>query len=123
MNNCYTEYFLGLLSQTLLFHWCTPKYSHHLAIDKLYGRLQDKSDRFIEVYLAKFNKQPVNNFNIEISASSDCDNIFTYYEAQKENLKKIKTALNKPQAASGLQGIVDDIISDIDQCIYLLRLE
>jgi len=121
--DCYTGYFLGLLSQTLLFHWCTPKYSHHIALDKLYSRLQDKSDRFIEVYLAKFDKQPVHIFNVDINATSDCDNMNAYYNTQKENLKKIKTALNKAPNAGGLQGILEDMINDIDQFVYLKRLE
>ena len=120
--NSYTEYFLGLLAQTLLFHWCTPTYSHHIALDKLHSRLQDKTDRFIEVYLAKFNKQPVAKFNIDVSASSDCSDLNGYYNTQKENLKKIKIALNKA-GATGLVGIIEDMTSDIDQFLYLIRLE
>lgn len=120
IENCYTEYFLGLLSQTLLFHWCTPKYSHHIALDKLHGRIQDHIDKFIEVYLAKFNKQPVNKFNIKMTACSDCDNLEGYYNLQIDNLKKIKGALSK---ATELQGIVESMVADIDQFIYLIRLQ
>ena len=118
--NCYTEYFLGLLSQTLLFHWCTHKYSHHLALDKLHGRIQDHIDKFIEVYLAKFNKQPVNKFNIKMTATSDCENMDEYYTSHIEVLKKIKTSLNK---ASELQGIIESMVADIQQFLYLIRLE
>ena len=120
IENCYTEYFLCLLSQTLLFHWCTPKYSHHIALDKLHGRIQDHIDKFIEVYLAKFKKQPVPKFTIKMTASSDCENMDEYYNLQLDHLKKIKTALNK---ATELQGIVESMVADIEQFLYLLRLE
>jgi hypothetical protein len=118
--NCHTEYFLSLLSQTLLFHWCTPKYSHHIALDKVLGRLQDHIDKFIEVYLAKFNKQPVKSFNIKMAASSDCSDLVGYYEHQIEHLKRIKTSL---KTATELQGIIESMVADIVQCIYLLKLD
>lgn len=118
--NCYTEYFLSLLSQTLLFHWCTPKYSHHMALDKLLARLQDHIDKFVEVYLAKFNKQPVKPFNVKMTANSDCSNVIEYYQHQLEHLKKIKTSL---KTSTELQGIVEGISSDIIHCMYLLNLD
>ena len=120
IENCYTEYFLSLLSQTLLFHWCTPKYSHHIALDKLHSSIQNHIDKFVEVYLAKFNKQPINKFTIKITANSDCDNIDVYYNTQLDNLKKIKTSLTK---ASELQGIIEGMVADIQQFLYLYRLE
>ena len=118
--NCYTECFLCLLSQTLLYHWCTPKYSHHIALDKLHGRIQDHIDKFIEVYLARFKKQPVPKFTIKMSAKNDCENMDEYYNIQIEYLKKIKTSLNK---ANELQGIIESMIADIQQFLYLIRLE
>ena len=119
-DNCYTEYFLCLLSQTLMFHWCTPKYSHHLALDKVYARLQDHIDKFVEVYLARFNKQPVKTFNVKMTATSDCSNLVGYYETQIKTLKKIKTSLKD---STELQGIVESMIADVTQHIYLLKLE
>jgi hypothetical protein len=118
--NCYSECFLALLSQTLLFHWCTPKYAHHMALDKLLARLQDHIDKFVEVYLAKFNKQPVKPFNIKMTANSDCSKIIPYYEHQLEHLKKIKTSL---KTSTELQGIIEGMCADIIQCIYILNLD
>jgi DNA-binding ferritin-like protein len=103
-----------------MFHWCTPKYSHHLALDKVYSRLQDHIDKFVEVYLARFNKQPVKTFNVKMTATSDCSDLVSYYETQIDNLKKIKTAL---KSSTELQGIVESMIADVVQHIYLLKLE
>ena len=119
-DNCYTEYFLCLISQTLLFHWCTPKYSHHIALDKVLSRLQEHIDKFVEIYLARFNKQPVKPFNVKMTATSNCSDLVGYYETQIKTLKKIKTSLKD---STELQGIVEGMIADIIQCIYLLKLE
>ena len=55
-----------------------------------------------------------------MTASSDCENMDDYYNFQLEHLKKIKTALNK---ATELQGIVESMVADIQQFLYLIRLE
>ena len=117
--NCYTEYFLSLFSQTYLFHWCTPKYAEHMSLDKLLNKLKEHIDKFVEIYLAKFNKQPVQPFNISMKASSDCSDIIGYYETQIDNLKKIKNAL---KTAPELQGIVEGMVGDINQAIYVMKL-
>lgn len=116
----YIEYFLNLLNQIKLFHWSVMKYSQHIALDKLYTALSDNIDKFIEIYIGKFNKQPINIFNIEISISNDTNNINNYLELEIEKIKKIRTTLNK---ATELQNIIDEIMGNINQCKYLLNLQ
>ena len=118
--NVYTEFFLGLLGQIKLFHWSVMKYSIHVALDKLHSELSDNIDKFVEIYIGKFNRQPLNKFTINITATSDCSNIISYLDIQRENLKKIRTSLNK---TSELQNIIDEMLGNIDQAIYLIRLE
>jgi ribosomal protein L17 len=55
-----------------------------------------------------------------MSAKNDCENMDEYYNIQIEYLKKIKTSLNK---ANELQGIIESMIADIQQFLYLIRLE
>ncbi len=116
----YSEYFLGLLAQIKLFHWSIMKYSAHIALDKLHSELSENIDKFVEIYIGKFNKQPLNKFTINMTATSDCVNLYSYLDINRENLKKIRTSLNK---TSELQNIIDEMLGNIDQCIYLLRLE
>jgi len=116
----YIEYFLNLLNQIKLFHWSVMKYSQHIALDKLYTALSDNIDKFIEIYIGKFNKQPINIFNIEISISNDTNNINNFLELEIEKIKKIRTTLNK---ATELQNIIDEIMGNINQCKYLLNLQ
>lgn len=119
-DNNYTEFFLGLLGQIKLFHWSIMKYSIHIALDKLHTDLSNNIDKFVETYIGKFNKQPLNKFTINMTATSDCDNLLLYLDTQRENLKKIRTSLNK---ATELQNIIDEMMGNIDQSIYLIRLE
>lgn len=119
-DNCYTEYFLGVLGQIKLFHWSVMKYTVHIALDKLHSELSDKIDKFVEIFIGKFNKQPLNNFDITMTATSNCDNIFSYLETQRDNLKKIRKTLNN---TTELQNIIDEMLGEIDQCIYLIKLE
>ena len=116
----YIEYFLGLLGQIKLFHWSTMKYSHHIGLDKLHSSLSENVDNFIEIYIGKFNKQPLNKFNISMTASSDTSNIYNYLELEIEKIKKIRGHLNK---ATELQNIIDEMMGNINQCKYLLNLE
>lgn len=119
-DNVYTEFFLGLLGQIKLFHWSIMKYSIHIALDKLHSDLSDNIDKFVEIYIGKFNRQPLNKFMINMTATSDCSNIISYLDIQRETLKKIRTSLNK---TSELQNIIDEMLGNIDQAIYLIRLE
>ncbi len=118
-DNIYTEFFLELLSQIKLFHWSVMKYSMHIALDKLHSQLSDNIDKFVEIYIGKFNKQPLNKFVIKMSATSDCDNIILYLDKQRDNLKKIRISLNK---TTELQNIIDEMLGNIDQSIYLMNL-
>ena len=117
--NSYTEYFLGLLGQIKLFHWSVMKYSQHIALDKLHSSLSENIDKFIEIYIGKFNKQPLNIYNISMTATSDTTNIMEYLELELEKIKKIRSACNK---ATELQNILDEIMGNINQCKYLLNL-
>jgi len=102
MNN-QSEYFLGLLGQIKLFHWSVKTYAAHVALDKLHSSLSDNIDKFM----------------ITMTASSDCSNINSYLQKQNENIKKIRSSLNK---ATELQNILDEMMGNINQCLYLLNL-
>ena len=59
-------------------------------------------------------------FNISITISSDTSNINNYLELEIEKIKKIRATLNK---ATELQNIIDEMLGDINQCKYLLKLQ
>jgi DNA-binding ferritin-like protein len=117
--NSQSEYFLGLLGQIKLFHWSVKHYAAHVALDKLHSSLSEHVDKFMEVYIGKFELQPIEKFMITMNATSDCSNLCIYLQKQNENIKKIRSSLNK---ATELQNILDEMMGDINQCLYLLNL-
>lgn len=114
------QYYLGLLGQIKLYHWSVMKYSQHVALDKLHSSLSENIDKFMEIYIGKNNLQPLSIFTINMNATSETNNINIYLNNNKEYLKKIRTNL---KTSTDLQNIIDEMIGNINQCLYLLRLE
>lgn len=124
-NNLYTEYFLGLLGQIKLCHWTTKKYSTHKALDELHKNLSEDIDKFIEVYVGKYNLNGdvIKEFSINMKAKTMIDNdIKECLKFHNENLRKIRNT-NFSKNSSDLQNIIDNMIANINQSLYLLNLE
>ena len=115
------EYFLGILGQIKVFHWSTMSYSTHKALDDLHKNLSDMVDELIEVYIGKFNKQPIEVFSISMEASSNTSNLIQYLEEQRENIRNIRTKTFK--SSSEIQNICDSMMSSISNTIYLCKLK
>jgi hypothetical protein len=116
------KYFIGLMGQIKMFHWSTMSYPIHKALDDLHSSLSDKIDEFIEVYMGKHHIQPVQSYQLSINTSSVCDNIISYLENERENIRNIRRnkMFNK---CTELQNILDEMMSQIDKTIYLCNLK
>lgn len=114
------EFFLGLLGQIKVLHWSTMSYSNHKALDDLHKNLSELVDEFIEVYMGRFNKQPIEIFTINMNATSDTNNIIPYLEEQREIIRNIRNKHFK--TTTEIQNIVDSMMSLISNTIYLCKL-
>jgi len=112
------EFFLEMQAQIKMFHWTTMKYSEHKALDELSKSLDNNIDDFIEIYISKYDKQPIKKYNISIKIQNK--NIIGYLQSKEKYIIKIRNKyfINIPQ----LQNILDDIIGYIEKTIYLCRL-
>lgn len=115
-----TEYFLSLLGQIKLFHWATMSYGNHKALDDLHGSMSDLVDKFVEVYLGRFKKQPVKIFGIKMTATSDTSKLDKFLEGEREYLRKMHGQL---KTSSELQNIVDEMMAELDKAVYLCNLK
>ena len=113
------EKFLGMLGQIKVYHWSTVSYSKHKALDELHGSLSDLVDKFVEVYIGKFKKQPLKVFKISMDAHSDTTKLDKYLETERETLRKMHGQFGK---TSELQNILDEMMAAFDQAIYLCYL-
>ena len=116
------EYFIGLLGQIKIYHWATMSYVIHKALDELHSNLSDNIDEVMEVYIGKYNKQPINKFEINISAANtDSSNIIDYLELERENIRGIRNKYFK--SSTEIQNIIDNMLGNISKTIYLCKLK
>jgi len=115
------EYFLGLLGQIKVFHWTTMNYAKHKALDDLHSSLSNEIDDLMEVYIGKYEKQPIEKFNISMNATSDTSELIIYLQEQREFIRGIRNKNFK--SCSEIQTIFDNILSVISKTIYLCKLE
>lgn len=114
------EYFIGLLGQIKIYHWSTMSYSTHKALDDLHSSLSSNIDEIMEIYIGKFNRQPIEPFEVQMRANSDVSDIIGYLENERENIRGMRAKLFK--TSSEIQNLIDNMLGSISRTIYLCRL-
>lgn len=104
---------LELLNTIKLYHWTTARYIDHKISDELLSKLEDNLDKYIEVmlsYHAANRAAFCKNMNLSVKCCSSRELV-----AYLERCKKV-FHMKRPE----LENIRDEMISDINQFIYLL---
>jgi hypothetical protein len=114
------EYFFGLVGQIKLYHFSTMKYSTHKILDDFHEGLSDFVDKLLEVYIGRYNKQPLELFEINMKATTDISNLLSYLETEREVIRGIRNKTFKTNCE--IQNIMDEIIALFDRTIYLCNL-
>lgn len=113
------QYFMTLVAQVKLFHWATTSFAKHKALDDLHGVLSDKVDMLVESYIGRMKKQPLPKFKIEMSITSDVNNIETVLEKEREEILKLAAKWKKyPE----LQNLLQEIANEFNKTLYLCNL-
>lgn len=114
---------LEMLRVVKLFHWNTKSYSQHKATDELYERMNEKLDRFVEVYMGKDGKRigAWNHHMKEMYGSSGNNNFSDQVHTFREFLINLDRCLD-PQRDSDLLNIRDDLLADVNQFLFLYTL-
>jgi len=118
-----TLIFLEVLLMIKLYHWKTKSYPTHEATDKLYSKLNEHFDKFIEVLLGKTNEriEMTNKQNFKLIDCNSKNNLinnlnnFQSYLVNLDSNKAIQSIKN-----SDLFTIRDEILADTNQFLYLL---
>ena len=110
------EMMMKLLMNVKMYHWQTKSYAEHKATDQLYNSLQINTDKYIEVK-TRDESRPTGGFSIYVHDMN-----------KAEFMKSLKDAINFFYANSetnrtDLINIRDDIISSINQTLYLFTFE
>ena len=117
--NHFVTFLFTLQMSTKLYHWNTLSYARHMATDRFMDKLNELTDRFVETFIGKYNIKPlfpVVPITIELIKK---DKMIELYKNSKDILKH----LEKITRDTDLLGIRDDLLSYVEQTIYLFRLQ
>jgi hypothetical protein len=108
--------FIGLLLQSRdamhLAHWNTQSYSEHKTLNAYYDGILELTDEFTEIYFGQFGR-------IKIVVSE------TAVENPEEHLMGLRETIveERDNYDTNLQNTMDEMLSLIDQTLYLLTLK
>jgi len=125
-----TMRFLEMIIMIKLYHWKTYRYATHIATDDLYGKVNKNMDKFIEVLLGKVGNR-INLLKHKSIKLTDFDSSIDDTKKFKHEIVKFKEYLVNlntnsfmvKMANSDLYNIRDEILSDLNQFLYLFTFK
>lgn len=116
-------YLLQLQNNVKLYHWITTSYPRHIASDKLYNQLDSLVDKFVEVYIGKYDRPRLNTNDLKFSLVNHSDktindyldSVITFMTTTIFNFIKVDDI--------DLITIRDDMVAIINQTKYLFTLK
>jgi hypothetical protein len=117
------HFFLQLRDQIKLYHWQTRVYSRHIATDKILEKLDKAIDSYVEVYSGKYRRSKLTGTNATITIH----NLTEAGAVRVVNaaIKYLQGPLTKTLKATDtdLMNIRDEMISELNQLLYLFTLK
>ncbi len=114
INNLVNLFFTVQLS-IKLFHWNTTSYAQHMATDRFTGELLKLTDKFVELFIGKYNIKPnVDTINIY---KNDIIRMLNKFAEKLSELEKINIT------DTSLLTVRDELLGEINQTLYLLKLQ
>lgn len=111
------------LNAVKYLHWTTKTYAEHIALDSAHSSMSELIDKFVEVYrgLKPDEKLELKNISFDKDPQPQkYDNTLAFFtDLSHDFLNKIE----KYNANSSLESIIDDMENCIYQTQYLLGLE
>lgn len=115
-------YFLYVRDQMKIYHWQTKSFARHKSSDSFVDSLTEKMDKFIETIQGNYGKRltiPKNNHSFNNETDTSIIKVLkTFRDWLSNDLPKY---LDKKDTE--LFNIRDDMISDVNQTLYLFTFE
>jgi hypothetical protein len=117
--NKITQFFFTLQLVNKLYHWNTTSYARHMATDRFNSNLLSIIDKFIEVFIGRYKLKPsVSSIEIKDKYLTD-DGIKQHLIRAREFIQNLESILTDTE----LLNIRDELISEINQTLYLFDLQ
>ena len=115
--------FLEMLNMVKLYHWKTLSYSQHKATNELYAKLNKNIDSFIEVLIGKEERRiKMLEKRIDLIDPSNTRDFKSRIYDYREFLTDINLYFDDKKDTD-LLSIRDEILSDINQFLYLMTFD
>ena len=115
--------FLEMSNTVKLYHWKTYSYPTHKATDELYSQIGENMDSFVEVLLGKTGDR-VHLERVKDLPLYDYSNVKDFKRKIDEYKSYLVDLDNKPalktMSNSDLYNIRDELLSNLNQFLYLL---
>jgi hypothetical protein len=120
MANPFVKRMLESVHTIKLFHWKTKSYATHKATDGLHGTLNELVDKFVEILVGKYNLNlSMEDFNT-LTITNLPDN--SVLEKFVQDLCQYLSSIPFSEIETDLANIRDEILGELNQFLYLLRL-
>jgi hypothetical protein len=117
------HFFLNLRDQIKLYHWQTRVYSRHIATDKILESLEKSIDSYVEVYIGKYGRPKISGKNASITLHNLTEaGAVRLVGAAIKYLQGPLTKSLKPND-NDLMNIRDEMVTDLNQLLYLFTLK
>jgi hypothetical protein len=117
------QMFFHMLLNIKLYHWQTTVYARHIASDTLHGKLSELIDKFVEVYIGRYNKRPKfsnHTFSVQVKQFND-NNVVDILQEYIHHLKyEVPKQLHSTD--TDLLNIRDEMMAELNQTLYLFTL-
>ena len=116
------NFFMTMREQIKLYHWQTKVYSRPKATDEVLKGLDENIDKYVEVYMGKYNRPKMTTRNNSFKLQNLSESSIVKFV--KQCITYLKGTLVKglsPQDTD-LFNIRDEMLSDLDQLLYLFTL-
>jgi len=121
-----TVIFFQMILMIKLYHWKTYSYATHKATDDLYSKLNENTDKFIEILLGKSGNRTdlTNQKSIKLIDLTSPEALKREIEAFKGYLVSLNdNKTMKLMSNTDLYNIRDEILGNLNQFLYLLTFK
>ena len=122
MSGIIVQFYLILRNATKVYHWNTKSYPRHKATDNFVENMDKLIDRFVEVYIGKYERDSAlgKNMNITLPGFNE-KNIINFFEEARVWLSVALPKMLK-ENDTDLINIRDEMLGEINQMLYLFSL-
>ena len=110
---------LEFSAQIKIYHWQTKVYARHIASDKLFGEINELIDKFVEIYIGKYERPQLQGASKTLKLDNYSDAAMVDYLQKwiKYFQDKLPGQIDKKD--TDLLNIRDEMMGLVNNTLYL----